>query len=161
MSTNVSDIAVKTIDGADKKLADYAGKVLLIVNVASQCGYTPQYSGLEALNKKYGNQGLAVLGFPCNDFGAQEPGTNSEIAQFGETNYGVTFDLFDKVHAKGGDQHPLYQTLTTAVEPTGDVAWNFEKFLINKQGEVVARYQSGVAPNDSQLISDIEAELAK
>ena len=161
MSATVSDINVKTIDGADKKLAEYAGKVLLIVNVASQCGYTPQYSGLEALNKKYGSQGLAVLGFPCNDFGAQEPGTNAEIAQFCETNYGVTFDMFDKVHAKGSDQHPLYQTLTTAIEPTGDVAWNFEKFLINKQGEVVARYKSGVAPNDSQLISAIEAELAK
>ena len=161
MSATVSDIAVKTIDGSPITLADYAGKVLLIVNVASQCGYTPQYSGLEALNKKYGSQGLAVLGFPCNDFGAQEPGTNSEIAQFCETKYGVTFDMFDKVHAKGSDKHPLYQTLTTAVEPQGDVAWNFEKFLINKQGEVVARYKSGVAPNDSQLISDIEAELDK
>jgi glutathione peroxidase len=161
MSATVSDIAVKTIDGVDKKLADYAGKVLLIVNVASQCGYTPQYSGLEALNQKYGSQGLAVLGFPCNDFGAQEPGSNQQIVQFCETKYGVTFDLFDKVHAKGGDKHPLYQTLTTAVEPKGDVAWNFEKFLVNKQGEVVARYKSGVAPNDSQLISDIEAELAK
>jgi glutathione peroxidase len=161
MSATVSDIAVKTIDGADKKLADYAGKVLLIVNVASQCGYTPQYSGLEALNQKYGNQGLAVLGFPSNDFGAQEPGTNEQIAQFCETKYGVTFDMFDKVHAKGSDKHPLYQTLTTAIEPKGDVSWNFEKFLINKQGEVVARYKSGVAPNDSQLIRDIEAELAK
>ena len=161
MSATVSDIAVKTIDGKDKKLSDYAGKVLLIVNVASQCGYTPQYSGLEELNKKYGSQGLEVLGFPCNDFGAQEPGSNAEIAQFCETNYGVSFDMFDKVHAKGSNKHPLYQTLTTAVEPKGDVAWNFEKFLINKQGEVVARYKSGVAPNDSQLISDIEAELAK
>ena len=161
MSATVSDINVKTIDGAEKKLSDYAGKVLLIVNVASQCGYTPQYSGLEALNKKYGSQGLEVLGFPCNDFGAQEPGSNSEIAQFCETKYGVTFDMFDKVHAKGSNKDPLYQTLTTAVEPKGDVAWNFEKFLISKEGEVVARYKSGVAPNDSQLINDIEAELAK
>ena len=161
MSATVSDIAVQTINGADKKLSDYAGKVLLIVNVASQCGYTPQYSGLEELNKKYGDKGLAVLGFPCNDFGSQEPGTNAEIAQFCETQYGVTFDMFDKVHAKGGDKHPLYQTLTNAVEPKGDVAWNFEKFLINKQGEVVARYKSGVAPKDPQLIQDIEAELAK
>lgn len=161
MSATVSDIAVKTIDGKEIKLSDYAGKVLLIVNVASQCGYTPQYSGLEALNKKYASQGLAVLGFPCNDYGAQEPGTNAEIAQFCETSYGVTFDMFDKVHAKGGDQHPLYQALTSSVEPQGDVAWNFEKFLINKQGEIVSRYKSGVAPNDSQLVSDIEAELAK
>lgn len=161
MSATVSDIAVKTIDGKEIKLADYAGKVLLIVNVASQCGYTPQYSGLEELNQKYGSQGLAVLGFPCNDFGAQEPGTNAEIAQFCETKYGATFDMFDKVHAKGGNKHPLYQTLTTSVEPQGDVAWNFEKFLVNKQGEIVARYKSGVAPNDPQLVSAIEAELAK
>jgi glutathione peroxidase len=161
MSATVSDIAVKTIDGVDKKLADYTGKVLLIVNVASQCGYTPQYSGLEALNKKYSSQGLAILGFPCNDFGAQEPGTNAQIAQFCETRYGVTFEMFDKVNIKGSNKHPLYQTLTKAVEPQGDVAWNFEKFLVNKHGEVVARYKSSVAPNDSQLISDIEAELAK
>ena len=161
MSATVSDIAVKTIDGKEIKLADYAGKVLLIVNVASQCGYTPQYSGLEELNKKYGSQGLAVLGFPCNDFGAQEPGTNTEIAQFCETKFGVTFDMFDKVHAKGSSQHPLYQALTTSVEPQGDVAWNFEKFLVSKQGEIVARYKSGVAPSDSQLVSAIESELAK
>ena len=161
MSATVSDIAVKTIDGADRKLSDYAGKVLLIVNVASQCGYTPQYSGLEALNQKYGSQGLAVLGFPCNDFGAQEPGSNAEIAQFCETKYGATFDMFDKVRVLGSNKHPLYQTLATAVEPKGDVAWNFEKFLINKQGEVVARYKSGIAPNNSELINAIEAELAK
>ncbi len=161
MSATVSDIAVKTIDGNDKKLAEYAGKVLLIVNVASYCGYTRQYSGLEALNQKYGDRGLQVLGFPCNDFGAQEPGTNEEIVQFCETKYGVTFDLFDKVHAKGASQHPLYQTLTSSVTPTGDVAWNFEKFLINKQGEVVARFKSGVTPNDPELIQAIEAELAK
>ena len=161
MSATVSDIAVKTIDGNDKKLAEYAGKVLLIVNVASYCGYTRQYSGLEELNQKYGDRGLEVLGFPCNDFGAQEPGTNEEIAQFCETKYGVTFNLFDKVHAKGASQHPLYQTLTSSVTPTGDVAWNFEKFLINKQGEVVARFKSGVNPNAPELIEAIEAELAK
>ncbi len=161
MSATVSDIAVKTIDGKDKKLAEYSGKVLLIVNVASYCGYTRQYSGLEELNKKYGDRGLEVLGFPCNDFGAQEPGTNEEIAQFCETKYGVTFDIFDKVHAKGASQHTLYQTLTSSVEPTGEVAWNFEKFLIDKKGEVVARFKSGIAPNDSELIQAIEAELAK
>ena len=161
MSATVSDIAVKTIDGKEKKLSDYAGKVLLIVNVASRCGFTSQYSGLEELNKKYGSQGLEVLGFPCNDFGAQEPGTNEQIAQFCETNYGVTFDMFDKVHAKGGEQHPLYETLTSAVEPTGEVQWNFEKFLVNKQGEVVARFGSRVTPNSSELTEAIEAELAK
>ena len=161
MSATVSDIAVKTIDGKEKTLAEYKGKVLLIVNVASYCGYTRQYSGLEELNKKYNDQGLEVLGFPCNDFGAQEPGNNEEIAQFCETKYGVTFDLFDKVHAKGVNQHLLYKTLTSSVEPTGDVAWNFEKFLINKQGQVVARFKSGVTPNDPELIKAIEAELAK
>lgn len=161
MSSTVSDITVKTIDGKEKTLAEYKGKVLLIVNVASYCGYTRQYSGLEELNKKYNDQGLEVLGFPCNDFGAQEPGNNEEIAQFCETKYGVTFDLFDKVHAKGANQHPLYKTLTSSVSPTGDVAWNFEKFLINKQGEVVARFKSSVTPSDPQLIKAIEAELAK
>ena len=161
MSATVSEIAEKTIDGNEKKLAEYADQVLLIVNVASYCGYTPQYSGLEELNQKYGERGLQVLGFPCNDFGAQEPGTNEEIAQFCETKYGVTFELFDKVHAKGAKQHPLYQILTSSVEPTGDVAWNFEKFLINKEGEVVARFKSGVNPNAPELIEAIEAELAK
>ncbi|MEM8677564.1 MAG: glutathione peroxidase [Cyanobacteria bacterium P01_G01_bin.67] len=159
--SNISDITVKNIDGKESKFADYQGKVLLIVNVASYCGYTPQYKGLEQLNKDYREQGLRVLGFPCNDFGAQEPGTNEEIAKFCETSYGVSFDLMDKVHAKGSEQHPLYQTLTTAVEPKGDVAWNFEKFLISKQGEVVARFGSGVTPTSSELIQAIEAELAK
>lgn len=159
--SNISDISVKTINGKEQKLGDYQGNVLLIVNVASYCGYTPQYQGLEQLNKDYGDQGLKVLGFPCNDFGAQEPGSNEEIAQFCETSYGVSFDLFDKVHAKGADQHPLYQTLTNSVEPQGDVAWNFEKFLIDKQGNVVARYKSGVAPTATELISAIETELAK
>ncbi|WP_019506704.1 glutathione peroxidase [Pleurocapsa sp. PCC 7319] len=159
--SNISDISVKTIDGKEEKFADYQGKVLLIVNVASYCGYTPQYKGLEQLNQDYRDRGLRVLGFPCNDFGAQEPGTNEEIAKFCETSYGVNFDLFDKIHAKGSQKHPLYQTLTTSVEPQGDVAWNFEKFLINKQGDVVARYKSGVTPTSPELIQAIEAELAK
>ncbi len=159
--SNISDIAVKNIKGKEEKLADYQGKVLLIVNVASFCGYTPQYKGLEQLNQDYKDKGLQVLGFPCNDFGAQEPGTNEEITTFCETNYGVTFDLMDKVHAKGSEQHPLYKTLTNSVEPQGDVAWNFEKFLISKQGEVVARFSSGVTPTSPELIQAIEAELAK
>ncbi len=158
---NISDIAVKTIDGNEEKFADYRGMVLLIVNVASYCGYTPQYQGLEELNQQYGDRGLRVLGFPCNDFGAQEPGTNEEIATFCETSYGVSFELFDKIHAKGSQQHPLYQTLTNSVEPKGDVAWNFEKFLIGKQGEVVARFGSSVTPTSPELIQAIEAELAK
>jgi glutathione peroxidase len=159
--SNISDIAVKNITGKSETFADYQGKVLLIVNVASYCGYTPQYQGLEQLNQDYREQGLRVLGFPCNDFGAQEPGTNEEIAKFCETSYGVTFDMMDKVHAKGSEQHPLYKTLTQAVEPKGDVAWNFEKFLISKQGEVVARFGSGVTPTAPELIQAIEAELAK
>jgi glutathione peroxidase len=159
--SNISDIAVKNIEGKSETFADYQGKVLLIVNVASYCGYTPQYKGLEQLNQDYRQQGLRVLGFPCNDFGAQEPGTNEEIAKFCETSYGVSFDMMDKVHAKGSQQHPLYQTLIQAVEPKGDVAWNFEKFLISKQGEVVARFGSGVTPTSPELIQAIEAELAK
>jgi glutathione peroxidase len=159
--SNISDIAVKNIEGKSETFAEYQGKVLLIVNVASYCGYTPQYKGLEQLNQDYREQGLRVLGFPCNDFGAQEPGTNEEIAKFCETSYGVSFDMMDKVHAKGSEQHPLYKTLTQAVEPKGDVAWNFEKFLIGKQGEVVARFGSGVTPTSPELIQAIEAELAK
>jgi glutathione peroxidase len=159
--SSVSEITVKTIDGTEKKLADYAGNVLLIVNVASYCGYTPQYKGLEQLSQQYKDKGLRVLGFPCNDFGAQEPGTNEEIVQFCARNYGVTFELFDKVHAKGASQHPLYKTLTDSVIPAGEVSWNFEKFLISKTGEVIARYRSSVAPNSSELTSAIEQELAQ
>ena len=159
--SNITDITIKDITGESKTFADYRGKVLLIVNVASYCGYTPQYTGLEQLNQDYRDRGLRVLGFPCNDFGAQEPGTNEEIAKFCETSYGVSFDMMDKVHAKGGEKHPLYQTLTEAVEPKGDVQWNFEKFLINKTGKVVARFGSGVKPTSPELIQAIEAELAK
>jgi glutathione peroxidase len=161
MSSTVSDIAVKTMSGEEKQLSEYAGNVLLIVNVASYCGYTPQYSGLEKLNQKYGEAGLRILGFPCNDFGAQEPGSNTEIVQFCTTSYGVSFELFDKVHAKGSEQHPLYARLTSAVEPTGNVSWNFEKFLVSKQGEVVARFKSSVKPDSPELIAAIERELAK
>jgi len=161
MSNTVSDIAVKTMDGKDKPLSDYAGNVLLIINVASYCGYTPQYAGLETLNQKYRDAGLRILAFPCNDFGAQEPGTNDEIVQFCTTNYAVNFELFDKVHAKGSEQHALYARLTSAAEPTGDVAWNFEKFLVSKQGEVVGRFKSSVKPDSPELIAAIERELAK
>nr|WP_277878413.1 glutathione peroxidase [Coleofasciculus sp. FACHB-SPT36] len=161
MSSKVSDIAVKTINGEDKQLSEYGGNVLLIVNVASQCGYTPQYKGLEQLNQKYQDKGLRVLGFPCNDFGAQEPGSNEEIVNFCTTNYGVSFEMFDKVHAKGQEQHPLYARLTSAVQPTGNVSWNFEKFLVSKQGEVVARFNSSVKPDSPELIAAIERELAQ
>jgi len=160
MSSNIWDIAVKTSAGTEKSLKEYAGNVLLIVNLASHCGYTPQYAGLQKLHETYGSQGLKVLGFPCNDYGGQEPGSNEEIAQFCSLNYGVTFDLFDKVHAKGANQHPLYARLTTAVSPPGDVSWNFEKFLVSKQGDVLARYGSAVQPDAPELIVAIEQELA-
>ena len=159
MTATISDLSVATIDGKDKPLSEYVGNVLLIVNVASRCGYTPQYTGLEQLYQTYHAQGLEVLAFPCNDYGAQEPGTNAEIAQFCSTKYDVTFPLFDKVHAKGAQQHPLYTRLTS-VDAVGDVAWNFEKFLVNKKGEVVARFKSGVQPNAPELVSAIERELA-
>lgn len=159
MSLSVADVSVNTISGTPKLLSEYTGKVLLIVNVASYCGYTPQYKGLEALYQKYREQGLEVLAFPCNDYGAQEPDSNEKIQQFCETRYSVTFPLFDKVHAKGAQQHPLYAKLTQS-SPQGDVSWNFEKFLVNKQSEVVARYKSSVAPDSPELLQAIERELA-
>ncbi|MBW4470012.1 MAG: glutathione peroxidase [Stenomitos rutilans HA7619-LM2] len=160
MTATITDIAVKTIDGKEQPLAEYAGKVLLIVNVASRCGYTPQYTGLEQLYQTYHAQGLEVLAFPCNDYGGQEPGTNEEIVQFCTTQYDVTFPLFDKVHAKGTQQHPLYSRLTS-VDSAGDVSWNFEKFLVNKKGEVVARFKSAVKPDAPELIGAIEQALAE
>jgi glutathione peroxidase len=156
--TTITDLTVKDIQGNDQSLQDYKGQVLLIVNVASKCGYTPQYRGLEALHEKYKDQGLRVMGFPCNDFGAQEPGSNEEIMQFCTLNYGVEFEMFDKVHAKGPNQSLLYARLTM-VPPAGDVAWNFEKFLVNRQGDVVARFPSSVAPDSPELISAIESAL--
>ena len=157
MAISVSTVTVTTPDGSSKSLGDYAGKVLLIVNVASRCGFTKQYSGLEALNKTYGSQGLRVLGFPCNDFGGQEPGTLEEIQAFCSTTYGASFELFDKVHAMGTTTEP-YSTLNQ-MEPAGDVAWNFEKFLVGKDGTVLARFKSGVAPEDAELSAAIEAAL--
>jgi glutathione peroxidase len=159
---NLADIPLKDIKGQPTSLAAYKGQVLLLVNVASKCGYTPQYTGLEALHEKYKDKGLRVLGFPCNDYGSQEPGTNDEIVQFCSTKYNVTFPLFDKLHTKGPEQHPLYQALTGKTSPyPGDVAWNFEKFLIAKDGTIAARFKSGVKPDAPELIAAIEKELAK
>ena len=157
MATSISSVSVRTPDGSEKSLGAYAGKVLLIVNVASRCGFTKQYAGLQALQDKYGAQGLCVLGFPCNDFGAQEPGSLDEIKSFCSTTYGASFELFDKVHATGSTTEP-YTTLNQT-EPAGDVAWNFEKFLIGKDGTVLNRYKSGVAPEDAELSGAIEAAL--
>lgn len=160
MSITVSDVTVETAKGEPKSLGEYKGDVLLIVNVASKCGHTPQYAQLEALNKHYAAQGLRVLGFPCNDFGGQEPGTLEEIQQFCSTRYDVTFPIFNKVHAKGNDKSPLYQRLTQ-VEPAGDVSWNFEKFLVAKDGTVVGRFSPRTKPDAPEVVSAIESELAK
>jgi glutathione peroxidase len=158
MAQSVSGVSVRSADGSNKSLGDYAGNVLLIVNVASRCGFTKQYAGLEALNQSYGAKGLKVLGFPCNDFGAQEPGTLEEIKSFCSTTYGASFELFDKVHATGSTTEP-YTTLNQT-EPAGDVAWNFEKFLVGKDGTVIARFKSGVEPESAELKTAIEAALA-
>ena len=158
MAITVKDVTVRTANGAERSLSEWNGQVLLIVNVASRCGFTRQYAGLQTLQEQYGAQGFAVLGFPCNDFGAQEPGSLPEIQQFCSTTYGASFELFDKVHATGAKTEP-YTTLTQA-EPAGDVAWNFEKFLIGKDGTVLARFKSNVEPDAAELTAAIEAALA-
>jgi glutathione peroxidase len=155
----VHQFTLNSISGKPKSLADYKGKVLLIVNTASECGFTPQYKGLEALSEKYKAQGLAVLGFPANNFGGQEPGTESEIKSFCERNYGVTFDLFAKVEAAGDNISPLYKYLTTEAGFDGPVAWNFGKFLADKDGKVIARFGSKVKPEDPELTDAIEKAL--
>jgi len=155
------NIPLRNIDGQPTSLKSYAGKTLLIVNVASNCGFTSQYTALEALSRKYHDQGLVVLGFPCNDFGAQEPGSNAEIKEFCTSKYSVTFPLFDKIHVKGADQHPLYASLTGPQSPTpGPVKWNFSKFLIGRHGEIIARYDSNVAPDSPELAKAIDSALA-
>ncbi len=157
MVVTVSDVVVRGASGEERRLDEYAGQVLLIVNVASRCGFTRQYAGLQALQDAYGSRGLQVLGFPCNDFGAQEPGTLQEIQQFCSTTYGASFTLFDKVHAKGDKTAP-YDRLT-AVEPAGDVEWNFEKFLVGKDGTVQARFKSAEEPDGPTIRAAIEAAL--
>ncbi len=154
-TVNVSDVLVRDASGGERRLGDWAGKVLLIVNVASRCGFTRQYAGLQALNDSYGERGLVVLGFPCNDFGAQEPDTLPEIQQFCSTTYGASFELLDKVTMAEAP----YTTLTQA-DPAGPVAWNFEKFLVGRDGTVLARFKSGVEPESSELTAAIEAALA-
>ncbi|WP_282935390.1 glutathione peroxidase [Paenibacillus sp. RC67] len=156
---SIYTISVQTAEGSTKSLSDYKGKVLLIVNVASKCGFTPQYAGLEKLNQQWKDKGLVILGFPCNDFGGQEPGTMEEIQQFCSVNYGVSFEVLGKVNILGEDKHPLYQLLTEAAEPSGDVKWNFEKFLIDREGEIQGRFSSRVAPEDQELQEAIEKLL--
>jgi glutathione peroxidase len=156
----IHDIAAQRIDGAERDLGEYRGKVLLIVNVASRCGFTPQYTGLEALYRSYKQRGFEVLGFPCNQFGSQEPGSEAEIGAFCSTNYDVTFPMFAKVDVNGAGAHPLYQYLKSekpGVLGTEAIKWNFTKFLVNRQGDVVKRYAPNEKPED--LSTDIEALL--
>ena len=182
MTASIQDLPLKTIDGADASLRDYDGKVLLIVNVASKCGLTPQYEGLETLYRDYRDKGLVVLGFPANDFGAQEPGTNEEIQSFCETSFGVDFPMFAKIAVTGEGKHPLYKELTTAApeaqslpgtdmrkklegygmtpNPKPEVLWNFEKFVVGRGGDVVARFSPDVPPTDPLVVGAIEKALA-
>lgn len=162
VNTALLDIPLKDINGKSTSLKAYEGKVLLVVNVASKCGFTPQYKGLEALYQKYKDRGLVVLGFPCNDFGAQEPGTLDEIKEFCSTRYHVTFPLFDKIHVKGAEQHPLYAALTGKDSPfPGEVKWNFGKFVIGRDGKILQRFESRVKPEDAELVKAIEDALGK
>ncbi|MEX0585944.1 MAG: glutathione peroxidase [Pirellulales bacterium] len=156
---------MQTLDGKKVNLAKkYQGKVVLLVNVASKCGNTPQYEPLEALHERYGEQGLAIVGVPCNQFGGQEPGTAEEIAAFCTANYGVTFDMLGKVDVNGEDACPLYKWLTseeTDPDYAGKITWNFEKFLFDRQGNVVARFKPKTQPDSPEVVKAIEAELAK
>ncbi len=180
--SSIQNIPVNTIDGKPSSLKDFAGNVLLVVNVASKCGLTPQYEALEKIYEQKKDKGFAVLGFPANNFGAQEPGSNEEIAEFCSLTYSVKFPMFAKISVVGDDQHPLYKELTTSApraqgDPDAfrerlkgfgmtpnqdpDVLWNFEKFLIGKNGEVVARFAPTVTPDDPAVVAAIDAELAK
>jgi len=160
----VLNFKMKSLDGKDVDLSKYEGNVVLIVNVASQCGYTPQYEALEKLHEKYGSGGLVVLGVPANDFGKQEPGTNEEIAKFCSSKYNVKFDMLAKVPVKGEEKCDLYKYLTSKqTDPkfAGEIKWNFTKFLIGRNGEIVARFESKVKPESAEVTKAIEAELAK
>jgi glutathione peroxidase len=160
---SVYEVPLSSIDGDAGVLADQAGQVTLLVNVASFCGLTPQYEGLEALHEKYGDQGFSVIGIPCNQFGAQEPGTADEIKTFCSTTYNVQFPLTEKIEVNGDDRHALYEQLTPTADAeghTGDIRWNFEKFLIGRDGEIVARFSPMVVPEDEGLVSAIEKAVS-
>lgn len=159
--SQLQQIALKDINGKETSLKAYEGKVLLVVNVASKCGLTPQYKALEAVHQKYKDKGFSVLGFPCNDFGSQEPGTVEEIKEFCSTKYNVTFPMFDKLHVKGPEQHPLYSALSGKDSPfPGEVKWNFGKFLIGRDGRILKRFEPKVAPDSPEVIQAMEAALA-
>ncbi len=151
---------MERLDGSVQDLSDYLGKVVMMVNVASRCGLTPQYEGLQALYAKYKDQGFEILGFPANNFAGQEPGTNEEIAQFCDTRYGVTFPVFSKISVKGEDIHPLYAELTSEPEPVGgDVLWNFQKYLVDRGGRVVSKFGPRTTPQDPEVVGKIEELL--
>jgi len=161
---SVLKFTMPSLDGKDVDLSQYQGKVLLMVNTASKCGYTKQYAGLEALYEKYSDKGLVILGFPCNQFGGQEPGSSDEIAAFCKKNFGVSFPMFAKIEVNGDGAAPLYKLLTgkeTDAARAGEVKWNFEKFLISRDGQIVKRFRSAVAPDADALVKAVEAELAK
>lgn len=155
IAADLRDIQLKTIDGRDATMKDYAGKVVLIVNVASECGYTGQYAGLQALHARYAEKGFTVLGFPCNDFGGQEPGSEAEIRRFCTSRYQVTFPMFAKVSVTGADKHPLWVALTAG----GEVQWNFEKFLLGRDGAIIRRFGSDAAPEGGGIESSVRAAL--
>jgi glutathione peroxidase len=160
--SSLYDIPLKSLSGDDTSLADQKGKAVLVVNVASKCGLTPQYEGLEKLHEQYADRGFAVVGFPCNQFGGQEPGSAEEIQEFCSTTYGVTFPLYEKVDVNGENRHPVYDILTAVPDDegtSGDIRWNFEKFLLSPDGEVVARFSPMVKPEDDKLIAAIESQL--
>jgi len=155
------DIPLRTLTGTPSSLDNYRGQALLIVNVASKCGLTPQYSGLQALQERFAKRGFSVLGFPCNQFGAQEPGTPEQISEFCTTNYGVNFPMFEKVSVNGPERHPLYTELTAVADASGkagDIEWNFEKFLVSADG-AVQRFRPKTKPDDAELVAAIEAGL--
>ncbi len=159
---SVYDFTLKDTDGKEVKLEQFRGQVVMLVNVASKCGYTPQYEGLQKIYERYKDRGFTILGFPANNFGAQEPGTNEEIQEFCRINYGVTFPVFAKISVKGEDKHPLYKYLTereTNPEFAGEIKWNFNKFLVGRDGRVIARFDSGDKPEDAKVTQAIEAAL--
>ena len=159
MKTDYLHIPFRTISGDSTLLADFAGRVVLLVNTASKCGYTPQYAGLEALYERYKERDLVVIGFPANDFRQQEPGTNAEILEFCRANYGVTFPMMEKISVKGAAQHPLYRYLTEESPFPGEITWNFNKFLLSREGRVAARFDTKIKPDDPAIIAAIEALL--
>ena len=160
-ASGIYTFTLNSIDGSPAPLANYKGKVVLVVNVASQCGYTPQYSALEATYEKYKDQGFVILGFPCNQFGAQEPGTDEEIKQFCTSKYFITFPLFEKIDVNGPNRHPLYVALAGENSPfPGNITWNFNKFLISRDGKILKRFDSKIKPDATEVTEAIEAALA-